>query len=126
MGYRFALRRAEWQEQVRPGEALHLKTWWVNEGVAPIYRPFILAFRLSSPGDSVVLRTDADLRKWLPGDAVFEDPIFAPEGLPTGEYTLSVALLDPVTLQPGIRLAIEGRGEDGWYALGKLHLNGAL
>jgi hypothetical protein len=123
MGYRFALRRAEWQGQIRAGEALHLKTWWVNEGVAPIYRPYILAFRLSSTKGSAVLRTDADLRKWLPGDVVFEDPIFVPEDLPTGEYTLSVALLDPVTLLPGIQLAIEGRGEDGWYALGKLRLN---
>jgi hypothetical protein len=125
MGYRFALRRAEWQEQVRAGEALHLNTWWVNEGVAPVYRPFVLAFRLSSPKNSAVLRTDADLRKWLPGDAVFQDPIFVPGDLPPGEYTLSVALLDPVTLLPAIRLAIEGRGVDGWYDLGKLHLNKA-
>jgi hypothetical protein len=123
MGYRFAVRRAEWQEKVQAGEALHLKIWWINEGVAPIYRPFVLAFRLSSPKGSTVLRTDADLRKWLPGDSVFENPIFAPRDLPTGEYTLSVALLDPDTLLPGIRLAIEGRGDDGWYPLGKLHLN---
>jgi hypothetical protein len=125
MGYRFALRRAEWQEQVRAGEALHLNTWWVNEGVAPVYSPFVLAFRLSSPKNSAVLKTDADLRKWLPGDAVFQDPIFVPGDLPPGEYTLSVAMLDPVTLQPAIRLAIEGRGVDGWYDLGKLHLNKA-
>jgi hypothetical protein len=122
MGYRFVLRRAEWQEEVHPGEALHLKTWWVNEGVAPIYQPFILAFRLSSQKESTVLRTDANLRKWLPGDAVYQDPIFAPENLPAGEYELSVAMLDPVTLLPSIRLAIQGRGADGWYALGKLHL----
>lgn len=123
IGYRFSLRRAEWHGRVQAGEALHLKTWWVNEGVAPIYRPFVLAFRLSSPMGSTVIRTDADLRKWLPGDSVFDDPIFAPDSLPTGEYTLSVALLDPVTLLPGIRLAIEGRGDDGWYPLGKLHLD---
>jgi hypothetical protein len=122
MGYRFALRRAEWQGQVRAGDALHLKTWWVNEGVAPIYRPFVLAFRLTSPNGSTVLRTDADLRKWLPGDAVYEDPIFAPDDLPAGEYTLSVGLLDPVSLLPGIRLAIEGRGNDGWYSLGKIYV----
>jgi Domain of unknown function (DUF4832)/Beta-galactosidase len=122
MGYRFALRRAEWQGQVRPGEALHLRTWWVNEGVAPIYRPFVLAYRLSSSKGSTVIRTDADLRKWLPGDSVSEDPIFAPDDLPTGDYTLSVAILDPVSLQPGVRLAIEGRGNDGWYSLGKIHV----
>jgi hypothetical protein len=123
MGYRFALRRAEWREQIRAGDALQLKTWWVNEGVAPIYRPFVLAFRLSSPHASIVLRTEADLRKWLPGDAVFEDPIFAPSELSTGEYNLAVAILDPVTLEPGVRLAIEGRGADNWYDLGKIRVN---
>jgi hypothetical protein len=125
MGYRFVLRRAEWQTRVRAGDAIHLNTWWVNEGVAPIYRPFVLAFRLSSPEHSSVIRTDADLRKWLPGDAVFEDPVFVPEDLPAGDYQVSVAILDSVTLEPGIRLGIEGRGEDGWYALGKISVSPA-
>ena len=122
MGYRFALRRAEWTDNVPAGQAIALKTWWVNEGVAPIYQPFVLAFRLSSLGKSVVLRTGADVQKWLPGDAVFEDPLFVPENFPKGDYELSVAMLDPFTLEPGIRLAMEGRGSDGWYPLGKIHV----
>lgn len=125
MGYRFALRRAEWTDEVSAGQALGLKTWWVNEGVAPVYRPFVLAFRLSSSDASVILRTQADLPKWLPGDAVFEDPLFVPEDLAAGDYELGVAMLDPLTLQPGIRLAIEGRGTDGWYTLGKLRVSKA-
>lgn len=123
MGYRFALRRAEWTDNVRPGQALGLTTWWVNEGVAPMYQPFVLAFRLRSAGSSVILRTAADLQKWLPGDAVFEDPLFVPQDLAPGTYELSVAMLDPFTLQPGIRLAIEGRGNDGWYPLGNLRVS---
>jgi hypothetical protein len=126
MGYRFVLKRGEWQSQVRAGEAIHLQTWWVNEGVAPIYRPFVLAFRFSSPEHSAVIRTDADLRKWLPGDAVFNDPVFVPGDLPAGDYQLSVAILDPATLQPGVKLAIEGRGEDGWYGLGKISVSPGL
>ncbi len=126
MGYRFVLRRAEWQSQVRAGDAIHLNTWWVNEGVAPIYRPYVLAFRFSSPEHSAVIRTDADLRKWLPGDAVFEDPVFVPGDLPAGDYQLSVAILDPITLQPGVKLAIQGRGEDGWYPLGKIGVSPGL
>lgn len=126
MGYRFALRRAEWTDTVRAGQALGLTTWWVNEGVAPIYEPFVLAFRLrSSVGSetSAVLRTAVDLRKWLPGDAVFEDPLFVPQDLPVGTYELSVAMLDPFTLQPGIRLGIEGRGADGWYLMGNIRVS---
>ena len=69
-----------------------------------------------------MIRTEADLRKWVPGDAVFEDPVFVPGDLPAGDYKVSVGLLDPITLQPAIRLAIEGRGDDGWYALGQIHV----
>ena len=83
------------------------------------------AFRLRSSAASVVLRTGADLAKWLPGDAVFEDPLFVPEDLAAGNYELSVAMLGPLTLQPAIRLGIEGRGTDGWYALGKLRVSPA-
>jgi hypothetical protein len=125
MGYRFALRHAEWQDEVSAGHPIGLSTWWVNEGVAPIYQPFVLAFRFGSPDRSAVVRTDADIRKWLPGDAVFEDPVFVPDDLPDGDYQLSVALLDPITLQPAIRLAIQGRENDGWYRLGKIHVTAA-
>jgi hypothetical protein len=31
-----------------------------------------------------------------------------------------IALLDPRTEQPAIRLAIEGRQPDGWYDLGAI------
>jgi hypothetical protein len=122
MGYRFALRRAEWRREARVGQSIGLKTWWVNEGVAPIYRPFVLAFRFSSPRHSSVVRTDIDVRKWLPGDAVFNGPLFVPDGLVAGDYELSVALLDPVTLAPAIRLGIEGRQDDGWYRLGEIRI----
>jgi len=64
-----------------------------------------------------------DLRKWVPGDSAFEDPVFVPGDLPAGDYEVSVALLDPITLQPGIRLAIMGRGTDGWYSLGMVHVS---
>jgi hypothetical protein len=109
--------------EARVGQSIGLKTWWVNEGVAPIYRSFVLAFRFSSPGQSAVVRTDVDIRKWLPGDAVFDGPLFVPFGLATGEYQFSVALLNPVTLAPEIRLGIEGRQDDGWYRLGQIRIS---
>jgi hypothetical protein len=123
IGYRFALRRAEWVREARVGQSIGLKTWWVNEGVAPIYRAFLLAFRFSSSRQSAVIRTDVDIRKWLPGDAAFDGPLFVPDGLAAGEYQFSVALLDPVTLAPKIRLGIEGRQDDGWYRLGQVRIS---
>jgi hypothetical protein len=122
MGYRFAVRRAEWQDEVQAGHATGVKMWLVNEGVAPVYQPFILAFRFSSGGKSVVVRTDADVRKWLPGDVVFEEPVFVDADLAPASYELSIALLDPITLQPAVKLANHGRENDGWYRLGDIRV----
>ena len=59
------------------------------------------------------------MRKWLPGDAVVEEDVDVPQ-LKAGQYRLRVALLDPHTRQPAIRLGIEGRDQDGWYDLGSV------
>lgn len=118
MGYRFALRRFEYEREVHRGAMMPIASWWVNEGVAPVYREYVLAFEFRSAGGSAITRTSADVRKWLPGDAVVEEPVYVPDTLTPGEYHLRVALLDPHTQLPAIRLAIEGRGEDGWYDLG--------
>jgi len=40
--------------------------------------------------------------------------------LKAGQYRLRVALLDPRTRQPAVRLGIEGRNQDGWYDLGSI------
>ncbi len=93
-----------------------VKMWWFNAGVAPVYREYWLALRI---GDSVV-RVPADIRKWLPGDAVFEGTLFIDYGLPAGTHKLAVAMLDQRTGEPAIRLAIEGRRPDGWYDLGTI------
>ena len=96
------------------------RMWWLNAGVAPVYRPYIMAFELYSSTDKGMIRAGADLGKWLPGDAVFEDALQVPEHLKPGVYRLRLALLDPQKLAPAIRLAIEGRQPDGWYDLGTI------
>jgi len=97
--------------------------WWLNAGVAPIYREYWLAARLKpvSGGESAVIRVPVDVRTWLPGDAVFDGTLYVPEDLKPGDYSLEVGMLDPLTWPggpPAIRFAIEGRQPDGWYDLG--------
>jgi hypothetical protein len=60
-----------------------------------------------------------DVRKWLPGDALFEQPIAVPQ-LPPGTYRVETALLDPRTKKPVIALGIAGRTAEGWYDLGEI------
>jgi Domain of unknown function (DUF4832) len=117
MGYRLELRRIEYPPAVESGRAALVKMWWVNSGVAPVYRPYNLAIGFAAGGGQAVVQVPADVRKWLPGDTVVEEAIALPEMKP-GEYRLRVALLDPASGKPAIRLGIAGRTADGWYDLG--------
>jgi hypothetical protein len=118
MGYRFELRRIEYPSKVAGGSDALLRMWWVNSGVAPVYRPYILALRLHGVRDAAI-ELPADIRKWLPGDALVEEPVPIPK-VAAGAYRLQTALLDPRTHQPAIFLGIAGRGSDGWYDLGEI------
>lgn len=120
MGYRFVLRRLEYPRAARAGQMMPLHMWWLNAGVAPLYREYWLAIEFHSQLGSAMTRVPADVRKWLPGDAVFDGTVSVPDNLKAGTYRFRVALLDPRTQQPALRLAIEGRQPDGWYDLGAI------
>ena len=120
IGYRFILRRLEYPRTVKAGHMAPILMWWLNAGVSPIYHPYDLTVQFYSPAGSGVTRLPVDLRKWLPGDAIFEDTIYVPDSLKPGAYRVRVAMLDPRTGQPAIQLAIEGRQPDGWYDLGEI------
>ena len=115
MGYRLELRRFEYPATVRPSGSLAIKMWWVNSGVAPVYRPYILALSIGDP----VIEVPADVRKWLPGDTLVEETIPLP-AVGAGEHRLRVALLDARTHQPAIQLGIAGRTNGGWYDIGSI------
>jgi hypothetical protein len=120
MGYRFILRRLEFPQAVRPGGMMPIQMWWLNAGVAPVYRKYQLAVELRSATGSTIIRIPVDIRKWLPGDAVIDDSLNVPANLAPGTYTFRIAMLDPATQQPAIRLAIQGRQANGWYHMGTL------
>jgi hypothetical protein len=84
-----------------------------------VYRDYLLALSI---GDTVV-PLDTDIRQWLPGDSIYENTVPIPRELKPGKYRLRVALLDPRTRTPAIRLAIAGRQSDGWYDLGEINVN---
>jgi hypothetical protein len=120
MGYRFVLRKFTYPATVRPQGKLAFTTWWENKGVAPCYKEFPLAVRLKNAQRTEVFRTGADIRKWLPGDNLYDSAVFVPFGMPQGEYDIGVAIIDPQSALPAVKLAIAGAGADGWYDLGKI------
>ncbi len=120
MGYRFVLRKFTYPSEVRQQGKLAFTSWWENTGVSPAYRDWPVALRLKSAARTEVLVTDSDIRKWLPGDALFDSAVFVPLDMPIGEYELSLAIVEPNTRKPHVRLAIPGRDSEGWYPLGKI------
>ncbi len=123
MGYRFILRNFKYPEQVRVNRLLTFESWWENKGVAPCYnRNYRMAIRLKNAASDIILVTDADITKWLPGDAVFNDAVYIPYDFLPGNYELQVSIVDHQQRIPRIKLAIEGRDEEGWYTLGNIEV----
>ena len=94
--------------------------WWLNAGVAPIYREYGLAVELRSDSGNAIIRVPAKLKEWLPGDAVVDRSLYVPEELSAGTYRFRVAMVDPETGRPAILLGNEGRQADGWYDMGSV------
>jgi hypothetical protein len=120
MGYRFVLRKFTYPATVRPRQKLVFTSWWENKGVAPCYRRYPLALRLKGASATEVLVTAADIRDWLPGDAICDDAVSVPAAMPAGDYELAIALLDPAARRPAVKLAIAGVDPGGWYPLGRI------
>lgn len=121
MGYRFVLRRFTYSPEIQQNGKLGFTSWWENVGVAPCYKDFILAIRLKSvENESVMICPEVNLKKWLPGDIVYDNAVFLPSDLPAGNYYLQIALVDRLKHKPRINIAIEGKAADGWYQLGKI------
>jgi hypothetical protein len=142
LGYRLVLKELRHDARARAGGRLELSTKWQNVGSAPCYRPYRIAYRLSDDrGLSRVFGGGAAVTGWLPGSIdlftpeFFREPKDLPPGpvydvadhvdlpadLPAGRYTLSVAVVEESSA-PVVRLAVKGRGDDGWYALSKVQV----
>lgn len=140
LGYRLVLKELHHPAQVAGTLEVGMK--WQNVGSAPCYRPYRIAFRLSDGrGTARVLAGETTVNRWLPGSVeLFTESFFkevpdlppgpvckvaekltVPVDLPAGTYTLSVAVVDE-SLSPAVRLAIKGRGADGWYALSRVEI----
>ncbi len=117
LGYRYVLRRLAHPSGVKAGGRLGLSMDWENVGVAPRYYAYPLAVRLrnTASGEAWEMRTDVDIRSWLPGQVSISPVLSVPAGVPSGEYALELALLDPYYGTPGIKLAVDGAAGDGWY-----------
>ncbi len=120
MGYRFSVKSASYTPSVAAGGKLKIRLNWRNTGVAPFYYDWPVEVSLLDAAGNVVASTVTkdDIRKWMPGETIsMTATIKVPADLDNGIYTVAVAILDPDTMKPAIRLAMEGGNKDLRYGL---------
>lgn len=122
MGYNFILESVTHTGKAKAGNELDITMQWNNIGVAPFYYDWPLELSLADSKGKIVAKTTttADIRTWLPGTITTTQSIKIPKSLKAGKYTLCVAIIDPSTGEPGIKLGIEGLRSDGRYTLNNI------
>ena len=126
MGYRFVVRQFIYPSYVCRQGQLSFTSLWENIGVAPIYKDYRLAVRLRSAQKTIILPVGANIREWLPGDIVCDDKLYIPYDAPLGKYQLEIAIVAPVSFEPYVKLAIEGKTNDGWYSIGEIEIRESI
>jgi hypothetical protein len=122
IGYRFVLRELTHTDEAIPGGSLTVRSLWENKGVAPIYHPWPLAYRLRSDADRVVAtwRSVANLMSWLPGPHEVEEVVVVPTDVPAATYRLDVAILSGDGKTAHVELANAGKRPDKWYPVSEV------
>lgn len=98
-----------------------VRSTWRNEGLAAPVGSFAVRWTLRGADGAVAASaltypTIPTTQWWPENDYQVDELLAVPAGLAPGTYRLEVAMLDPEAEQT-INLAIEGRQEDGSYAL---------
>jgi hypothetical protein len=117
-GYRFVLREVSHPDRLARGETLTVNMKWSNTGVGKLYRRYPLVLYLLDSTGAVVCQqgqAEIDPTAWLPGDQAIAVTLRLPGGLQAGQYTLGLALVDPTSKKPAIRLAIDAPQTDRLY-----------
>jgi hypothetical protein len=144
LGYRLSLLQLTHPATVAAGATVTFTSEWQNTGSAPCYRPYAVAWRLKAGDKTAVLTTKTAVKDWLPGEVplftkefldappdlpdgpvnTVTDTLTLPRDLAAGDYQLATAIVDPASGAPVLRLANEGRGADGWYAVSRVTVTG--
>lgn len=118
MGYRYEVHECALPRRAAAGGAMDLEMLVGNSGVAPCYHNYAPVLRLCGENLSFDLPIDTDIRKWMPdADRYIAQQMHIPEGVPKGAYMVKLGFPVPGYLDKTLRLAIEGRDEEGFYPL---------
>lgn len=115
LGYRFVLKEGVYQDEVQRGQSATIRLELENKGYASPYnsRPVQILLKNNKTGDEIKIKLNTDIRRWFPGEILVNEKILIPNNLPTGDYSLFLALNDPYE-------SIENRSE---YSIRLANLN---
>jgi hypothetical protein len=119
LGYNFYIHNMTVPRKSSPGKELRISTIIDNEGVAPIYKKYTFALKLSQGGKQYIYHSDQDIRKWMPLYTQFMDVLTVPQNFQKGSASLSCAIVD-ANDKPAVRMAIKDIDADGWHPLGRI------
>ena len=124
IGYRIYVRQAKMPRWVFLLNSLNLQITFANDGIAPIYYNWPAQLYLIDQHGEIRFTYPAsiNLRKILPGRPYPVALSIPLKGLPKGSYSIGLAILDPVTRQPAIRLAMDNPRGDLIQALGTVEI----
>ena len=126
LSYRFVLNELIYPLNVKKGTSFNCSMRWENKGVAPVYNAYNLAIHLvfkKNTAKNFTISTDANVKKWLPGNTSVNTVIPIPDKVEPGEYDIEIGIVAQATKKPAIQLAIQGKTEEGWYKMGKININ---
>jgi hypothetical protein len=125
IGYHFHLQRVSYPRRIGQ-DGLDLELTWINQGVAPIYIPCVVAVALlDDDGRRVATVWPQECRPdaWMPDRPVVEKVRVPFPDVPAGEYRLAVSLTrNAGDVIPYIRLGTDLSVVDGWYVLGGVEI----
>lgn len=142
MGYRFVLSNFNYPTSIKPNEPFKVSFDVINTGSSPFYYdwPVEIALLNSQTQEVVWSKTlkTPKISQWMPGDnwnnsaKVYTQPaatnhieeeLTLDKKLDTGDYIISISILDPSGMLPSLRFAIQNYFEGGRHPMGHIGVN---
>lgn len=141
LGYRFVLKEVNYPKRIEPGTKFTVSFKVKNTGSSPFYYNWPVEVSLLDPNTKKPVWkkqcVDIDIRDWLPGDNwdestdMYTEPAetytvnqtFELSGVPSGEYILAFAILNPGGNLPCARFAIKNYYSGGRHPIGKVGID---
>ncbi|BDZ64433.1 DUF4832 domain-containing protein [Agromyces mangrovi Wang et al. 2018] len=155
LGYRYVMSEFSYPEQVVPGDPFDVSFTVTNTGSAPMYYDWPVQVSLRDPDTDEVVWADTfedvHITEWQPGsgfasfngrkDGNWSNGVLdyetapephtesgtftVPDTLPTKDYVVQLAVLDPGGDVPSLRFAMENYTEGGYHPMGYVGVNQA-